>query len=55
MDALMRFRIPDDLKVVFVTQCESQGLKASLVLRKLVENYVAENAQIDIFKQKRKK
>ena len=51
MDTIIRCRIPDDLKAVFVTQCEGQGLTASLVLRKLIEGYVSDNAQIDIFKQ----
>ena len=54
MDAIIRCRIPDDLKAVFVTQCEGQGLTARLVLRKLIEGYVADNAQIDIFKQQKR-
>lgn len=54
MDTIIRCRIPDDLKAVFVTQCEGQGLTASLVLRKLIEGYVADNSQLDIFKQQKR-
>ncbi|WP_298079082.1 type II toxin-antitoxin system RelB/DinJ family antitoxin [uncultured Cardiobacterium sp.] len=54
MDTIIRCRIPDDLKTVFVSQCEGQGLTASLVMRKLIEGYVADNAQIDIFKQQKR-
>lgn len=47
---IIRLRIPSDLKKVFFNQCENQGFSASLVVRKMIEEYVCQNKQIDIFK-----
>lgn len=47
---IIRFRIPADIKKVFFSQCERQGFPASLVLRKIIEEHISQNKQLDIFK-----
>lgn len=51
---VIRLRIPTDVKKVFFSQCEKQGFPASLVLRKMIEDYIAGNRQLDIFKGAKK-
>jgi hypothetical protein len=40
-----------DLKRVLAQVAEQQGLSVSLIVRKLIERYIEENAQIDIFQK----
>lgn len=51
-DVNLNIRMSPDLKRVLAQVAEQQGLSVSLIVRKLIEQYVNENAQIDIFKQK---
>lgn len=51
-DVNLNIRMSPDLKRVLAQVAEQQGLSVSLVVRKLIERYIQENAQIDIFKQK---
>ena len=51
-DVNLNIRMSPDLKRVLVQVAEQQGFSVSLIVRKLIERYVEENAQIDIFKQK---
>lgn len=48
----LNIRMSSDLKRVLAQVAEQQGLSVSLIVRKLIERYIEENAQIDIFKQK---
>ena len=51
-DGNLNIRMSPDLKRVLVQVAEQQGLSVSLIVRKLIEQYINENAQIDIFKRK---
>nr|DAY21835.1 MAG TPA: antitoxin [Inoviridae sp.] len=51
-DVNLNIRMSPDLKRVLAQVAEQQGLSVSLIVRKLIEQYINENAQIDIFKQK---
>lgn len=51
-DVNLNIRMSPDLKRVLAQVAEQQGLSVSLIVRKLIERYIEENAQIDIFKQK---
>ena len=51
-DVNLNIRMSPDLKRVLAQVAEQQGLSVSLIVRKLIEHYINENAQIDIFKQK---
>lgn len=51
-DVNLNIRMSPDLKRVLAQVAEQQGLSVSLIVRKLIERYIQENAQIDIFKQK---
>lgn len=48
----LNIRISADLKRVLSDVARQQGFSVSLIVRKLIERYIEENAQIDIFKQK---
>lgn len=54
-DVNLNIRMSPDLKRVLAQVAEQQGLPVSLIVRKLIERYIEENAQIDIFNQKRSK
>lgn len=54
-DATMTIRVPQQLRDAFLTTAKQQGLTGSLVLRKLMQDYLQKNAQIDIFEAKRGK
>lgn len=49
-DIQFTFRMPKSLKSSFAIACKNNGLPASLVLRKLMEQYIQDNRQLDIFK-----
>ena len=51
-DVNLNIRMSPELKRVLTQVAEQQGLSVSLIVRKLIERYIQENAQIDIFKQK---
>ena len=51
-DVNLNIRMSPDLKRVLAQVAEQQGLSVSLIVRKLIERYIEDNAQIDIFKQK---
>jgi ribbon-helix-helix protein, copG family len=51
-DVNLNIRMSPDLKRVLAQVAEQQGLSVSLIVRKLIERYIQDNAQIDIFKQK---
>lgn len=51
-DVNLNIRMSPDLKRVLAQVAEQQGFPVSLIVRKLIERYIEENAQIDIFKQK---
>ena len=51
-DVNLNIRMSPELKRVLAQVAEQQGLSVSLIVRKLIERYIQENAQIDIFKQK---
>jgi len=54
-DVNLNIRISPDLKRVLADVSKQQGLPVSLVVRKLIEQFVTDNAQIDIFKQQKAK
>ncbi len=45
------FRVPKHLRTSFQIACKNNGFNSSLVLRKLMEHYVQDNAQMDLLKQ----
>lgn len=51
-DVNLNIRMSPDLKRVLAEIAQQQGFSVSLIVRKLIERYIEENAQIDIFKQK---
>ena len=51
-DVNLNIRISPDLKRVLAAVSKQQGLPVSLVVRKLIEQFISDNAQIDIFKQR---
>ena len=48
----LNIRMSSELKRVLTQVAQQQDLTVSLIVRKLIERYIDENAQIDIFKQK---
>lgn len=46
----IHIRAPEDLANEFKRVCEQQGYSQSLVVRKLIEKYLEQNKQMDIFK-----
>lgn len=50
-DVNLNIRMSPDLKRVLAQVAEQQGLPVSLIVRKLIERYIQENAQIDIFQK----
>lgn len=48
----LNIRMSSELKRVLTQVAQQQELPVSLIVRKLIERYIEENAQIDIFKQK---
>lgn len=50
-DVNLNIRMSPDLKRVLAQVAEQQGLSVSLIVRKLIERYIQENAQIDIFQK----
>lgn len=50
-DVNLNIRMSPDLKRVLAQVAEQQGLSVSLIVRKLIERYIQENAQIDIFQR----
>lgn len=46
----IHIRAPEDLANEFKRVCDQQGYSQSLVIRKLIENYLEKNKQMDIFK-----
>jgi ribbon-helix-helix protein, copG family len=50
-DVNLNIRMSPDLKRVLAQVAEQQGLSVSLIVRKLIERYIEENAQIDIFQK----
>ena len=53
-DVNLNIRISPDLKRVLADVSKQQGLPVSLVVRKLIEQFVSDNVQIDIFKQQKR-
>ena len=51
-DVNLNIRISPDLKRVLADVSKQQGLPVSLVVRNLIEQFISDNAQIDIFKQR---
>lgn len=47
----LNIRISADLKRVLSDVARQQGFPVSLIVRKLIERYIEENAQIDIFQK----
>ena len=50
-DVNLNIRMSPDLKRVLAQVAEQQGLSVSLIVRKLIERYIQENAKIDIFQK----
>lgn len=50
-DVNLNIRMSPDLKRVLAQVAEQQGLSVSLIVRKLIERYIEENSQIDIFQK----
>lgn len=52
-EEIIRARIDTDLKKAFDEACERNDLTSSQVLRSMIREYVAKNAQADLLKPKK--
>lgn len=46
----IHIRAPEDLANEFKRVCEQQGYSQSLVVRKMIEDYLKKNKQLDLLK-----
>lgn len=54
-EKIIHVRVPADLHAAFKQAADGRGLPMSILVRELIATYCADNAQLDLLKQGKKK